>query len=154
MFMMLQGITTESFPVTLRDIIELVTIVIAIAGIWYRLENKVNGYGKRTDQAQADASAAKTLADKCVIDDQVATAERAEIRERIAANETSVDNLHEELAQERLAVMSTLHANERAAAERDANLRVELAKLTERVDINRIVRSVVSEFKRDETRSQ
>lgn len=140
-------------PLTARDIIELVTFTVASAGLWYRLEAKVNGIGTRTTQAQLDATAAKAVADKCVIDDQVATAERAEIRERIAANETSVDNLHEELAQERLAVMSTLHANERAASERDANLRVELAKLTERVDINRIVRSVVSEFKRDQKES-
>lgn len=136
-------------PLTTRDIIELVVFVAGSAGLWYRLEAKVNGIGGRTTTAQNDATAAKALADKCVMDDQVATAERAEIRERIAANETSVDNLHEELTQERLAVMSTLHANERAAAERDASLRVELAKLTERVDINRIIRSVVAEYKRD-----
>lgn len=136
-------------PLSPRDIVEFGGILLAIAGVWYKLENKVNGLGTRTTEAKENAIAAKLIADKCVMDDQIATAERAEIRERIAACETSVDNLHEELTQERLAVMSTLHANERAAAERDASLRVELAKLTERVDINRIIRSVVAEYKRD-----
>lgn len=149
MIMLIQAVVDKEFPVTGRDIVELVGAVLALAGVWYRLENKVNGYGKRTDAAAADGASAKVIGEKNAIELQVGIAERTEIRERIAANETSIDNLHEEMTQERLAVMSTLHANERAASERDANLRVELAKLTERVDINRIIRSVVAEYKRD-----
>src|SRR5678815_1256499 len=141
------AIPDASLNFTLRDIIELVGVILTISAVWWKLDAKVNGFGERTTKAQEDATASRTLAEKCMLDDQVGTAERAEIRERIAANETSVDNLHEELTQERLAVMSTLHANERAAAERDASLRVELAKLTERVDINRIIRSVVAEYR-------
>jgi hypothetical protein len=43
--------------------------------------------------------------------------------------------------------MSTLHASEKAAAERDARMREELARISERLNIERMVQSVVRNMK-------
>lgn len=138
-----------SITLATHDWLQIGGALIAIAGIWWKLETKVNGFGTRTTEAEHNAIAAKSIAEKAVLEIQMAMDERNQIRDRVSSVETKVDAIKEELSEERLAVMSTLHDNERAAAERDAQLREKLAQLTERIDINRIIRTVVQEFKQE-----
>ena len=142
-----------SVTLSLKDGIQLAGLIAAIAGIWWKLDAKVNGFGERANKAEKDATAALAIADKAVLEIQMASTERAEIRDRVSSVETKVDAIKEELSEERLAVMSTLHENERAAAERDAQLREKLAQITERIDINRIVKTVVQEYNRGGARA-
>lgn len=144
MFLLQSANTISLAP---RDWVELITGIFVIAGVWWKLDSKVNGFGKRADQAAIDASAAKALGDKLVLELDNAHSDRSDLRERIATVETMIDGVKEELSEERLAVMTTLHNNEKAAAERDAQLREQLARLTERMDIQRMIRTVVAEFK-------
>jgi hypothetical protein len=69
------------------------------------------------------------------------------MREKIAGNAANIRSLQDELQSDRLAVMTTLHNNEKAAAERDAKTREELARISERLDIERMVTSVVRNLK-------
>jgi chromosome segregation ATPase len=137
-----------SITLSLKDGITLAGIIVAIAGVWWKLDAKVNGFGERANKAEKDATAALAISDKAVLEIQMASTERAEIRDRVSSVETKVDAIKEELSEERLAVMATLHENERAAAERDAQLREKLAQITERIDIQRIVKTVVQEYTR------
>lgn len=130
----------------IRDVIWLIGIVISGTAIWWKQNSKINGYGKRVDDATINAAAALKLGDKLVLELDTAHNERADLRERVAAVETMIDAVKEELSEERLAVMTTLHNNERAAAERDAQLREQLAGLKERMDIQRMVKMVVQEY--------
>lgn len=131
-----------------RDVIEAIGLILTVSAIYWKLNNTVNNFGERATNAERDAIAAKTIADKALLEIQLAAEERNQIRDRVSSVETKVDTIKEELSEERLAVMSTLHANESAAAERDAQLREKLAQLTERIDINRIVKTVVQEYNR------
>lgn len=144
--MLLQGNAAE-LTLGVRDVIWLLGGVLTASAIWWKQNGKINGYGKRVDDATINAAAALKLGDKLVLELETAHSERSELRERVTAVETMIDAVKEELSEERLAVMTTLHNNERAAAERDAQLREQLAGLKERMDIQRIVRNVVSEFK-------
>lgn len=85
------------------------------------------------------------------IEQQQSRDDRMNMRERIAGNFTAISALQEELQQERLTVMATLHNNEKAAAERDTQTRVELARISERLDIEQMVHAVVRNFKGVET---
>jgi len=133
---------------SLKDGITLILTIAGITGIWWKLDAKVNGFGERTNKAEKDATAALAISDKAVLEIQLGATERAEIRDRVASVETKVDAIKEELSEERLAIMATLHENERASAERDAQLREKLAQITERMDIQRIVKTVVQEYTR------
>ena len=71
------------------------------------------------------------------------------LESRVTANEARYDSVKEELNQERLAVMTLMFNNEKAANERHTELKVQIATLTERLNIRGIVTEVVSEFNRD-----
>lgn len=146
--MILQQVAQQAGTLSLepRDWIELIVLIFAVAGVWWKLDTKVNGFGARADDAARDATAAKAVGDKLVLELENAHNDRADLRERVATVEAMIDAVKEDLSEERLAVMTTLHNNEKAAAERDAKLREELARLTERMDIQRMIRTVVAEF--------
>lgn len=136
----------SEFSVTLRDGAFLAGILLAGSAAWWKLTAKINGFGARTTETDKTAVAAHTLGEKLLIEFEGARQERIQLRERIVTAEANVKKLGEELSEERLAVMATLHSNERAASERDATLREQLAVLNERMNIDRIVRTVVREF--------
>lgn len=73
-----------------------------------------------------------------------------ELEPRVSANEARYDSVKEELNQERLAVMTLMFNNEKAANERHTELKVQIATLTERLNIRGIVNEVVREFKHGE----
>lgn len=121
-----------NITLSIKDWIEILGAALGLAAIHWRQTIRVNGLGSRVDS-----------------NENLAKEERTNIRERVAHLEATTSAIKEELSEERLAVMTMLHNNERAAAERSASLQAEVARLTERIDIQRIVRTVVSEFKRD-----
>lgn len=144
---MLSPILDTEVTLGIRDWFYIAGVLLAGSTAWWKLTNKINGVGARTTVAGSTATEAKILADKVHLEMEGARGERAAIRERVAAVEIATAKLTEELSEERMAVMTTLHNNERAASERDTALQVQLATLTERIDVDRIVRSVVREFK-------
>lgn len=107
----------------LPTIVSLVSLIAFIGGgfkAYGVIIEKINGLGTRVTATEALALKAITLA------------------------ETTKDDLNES----RREVMTMLFNSERAAAERDTVLKVELARLAERVDIESIVTSVVSKSHR------
>lgn len=70
-----------------------------------------------------------------------------DLEPRVSANEARYEAVKEELNQERLAVMTLMFNNEKAANDRHTELKVEIARLTERLNIRGIVNEVVREFK-------
>jgi len=136
----------SSFAINIKDAIAILVFVLGLSAAWWKLTEKINGHGKRTTEASDTATKAYTLAEKLLVEFEGARQERIQLRERIVTVEANVVKLGEELSEERLAVMTTLHNNERAASERDATLREQLAVLNERMNIDRIVRTVVREF--------
>lgn len=144
---MLQAKDAAELTLGIRDVIWVIGVVISGSAIWWKQNGKINGFGKRVDNVEIASAASLKLGDKLVLELENAHNERGELRERVAQVETLIDAIKEELSEERLAVMTTLHNNERAAAERDAQLREQLAGLRERMDIQRIVKTVVQEFK-------
>lgn len=107
----------------------------------------VNQLGERVNLANGYALRHEDAINSIKLEQQASRDDRSTMRERIARNEASISALTEELAQERLAVMTTLHNNEKAAAERDAQTREQLARISERLDIERMVTSVVRNLK-------
>lgn len=105
--------------------------------------NDINEVGKRVNSISTDCS----IHDKGITDlrleQQASRDDRGTMRENIGRNSAAIAALREELQEERLAVMTTLHNNEKAAAERDAQTRERLAQISERLDIERMVTSVV-----------
>ncbi len=107
----------------------------------------INAVGERVNATNAMMSRHDEAVGALKIEQQQSRDDRMNMRERIASNYSAIEALQDELQQERLAVMSVLHANERAAAERDAVTRVELAGIKERLNIEGIVQSVVRNMK-------
>lgn len=108
--------------------------------------------GERVNNTNKYCSAHDEAITTLRLEQQASRDDRNSMRENIAANKASVRALSEELQQERLAVMSTLHANEKSAAERDAKTREELARISERLDIERMVSSVVRALNNNNTK--
>lgn len=66
---------------------------------------------------------------------------------RVSANEAKIDAIKEELNQERLAVMTLMFNNEKAANERHTDLKVQIATLTERLNVKGMIAEVLHEIK-------
>lgn len=147
MINLIQAATSPVITLGLKDWIELGMVIVAISSVYWRLTNKVNGFGERVNSVELLAAQTKILVEKITVQSEVILAERAAIRERLAGLEILAAGIKEELAEERMAVMTTLHNNERAAAERDAGMREELAKLTERIDIPQMIKTIMAERK-------
>jgi hypothetical protein len=70
-----------------------------------------------------------------------------ELEPRVAANEARYDSIKDELNQERLAVMTLMFNNEKAANERHTELKVQIATLTERLNVRAMVSEVMHELR-------
>jgi septal ring factor EnvC (AmiA/AmiB activator) len=107
----------------------------------------VNKVGERANETKSlCATHAAAVAD-IKLELQRSMDDRAIMREKIATNAKAIEAVTDELRADRLAVMSTLHANEKAASERDAQNREKLARIEERLDIERMVKNVVRSLK-------
>lgn len=108
-----------------------------------KLANDNNNIGERVNKVEVSCTTSTTEIGNLKLEQQRSTDDRGNMRERIAATERTLVLLSEELREERLAVMSTLHSSEKAAAERDAQTREQLARISERLNIEQMIQSVV-----------
>ena len=111
-----------------------------------KLTTDINEVGTRVNKMNDACVINGTKISALELELQTSRDDRAHMREKIGANEGSIKALQEELQADRLAVMSTLHANEKAAAERNAHTREELARISERLNVEQMVHSVVRSF--------
>jgi septal ring factor EnvC (AmiA/AmiB activator) len=111
------------------------------------VKKDINEVGTRVNNTNLSCGKHDEAIQSLKIEQQQSRDDRINMRERIASNFAAIQALQEELQQERIVVMSTLHANERAAAERDTLTRVELAQIKERLNIETMVQSVVRNMK-------
>jgi septal ring factor EnvC (AmiA/AmiB activator) len=114
-----------------------------------KVKSDLNNVGERANTVKANCQTHDVEIGNLKLEQQRSMDDRSNMRERIATNAKAIDGLAEELRADRLAVMSTLHANEKAAAERNAIMREELARIGERLNIERMIQSVVRSMKRD-----
>lgn len=142
----------ESFlPTTLSQWLGIIAILfgwgLIVWRAWAKLTSDINQVGDRINKVELADTAKATeiinlkLSQQRIIDDTNA------MRERVASSERELETLSSELREERLAVMTMLHNNEKAAAERDARTREELAAIRERLHIEKMVQSVVRNLK-------
>lgn len=103
----------------------------------------IDRVGEKVNRTNVLCDAHDVSVQSLKLEQQASRDDRNTMRERIAANATSINTLKEDMQTERLAVMTTLHNNERSAAERDASTREQLARISERLDIERLVTVVV-----------
>lgn len=125
----------------------IIGFAFALWKAWVKLNEKVSGFGRRVKAVEENCAANGKDLEGVLREQAQARIERSDIRAMAVENRTKVETLRQEIADDRLAIMSTLHANEKAAAERNAELREKLGRLDERLNIQAMVRQVVREFK-------
>jgi hypothetical protein len=103
----------------------------------------INEVGGRVNKVETNCAIHTKDIGDLRVEQQNSRDDRGTMRENIGRNSAAIAALREDLQEERVAVMTTLHNNEKAAAERDAQMRERLASITERLDIERMVTSVV-----------
>lgn len=141
-------ITDDTFlPNTLNQWLGAIAIIVTWTLIAWRHSVKVttdlNNVGTRVNSLELTNERQSTDIDNLKLELQRSVDDRNNMRERLAGNTRSIDELRDEIRDDRLAVLTTLHNNEKAAAERDAVLRESLARLQERVNIEELVRAVI-----------
>jgi chromosome segregation ATPase len=109
----------------------------------------INAVGARVNGLSTSCSLHEKALNDVNVEQQTARDNRETMRESIGRNSAAIAALREDLQEERMSVMTTLHNNEKAAAERDAQMRERLASITERLDIERMVTSVVRALQKD-----
>jgi hypothetical protein len=112
-----------------------------------RHKTDINNLGEKVSHIDTSCTTHSEGITLLRLEQQQSRDERIAMRERTAADTAGIRVLQEELQQERLLVMTTLHNNERTSAERDARTREELARISERLDIERMVTTVVRNLK-------
>jgi chromosome segregation ATPase len=128
-------------------LILIVGFAFSVWRAWVAMNTKLNGMGERVNEIKSSCTSHQTDIENIKREQELSRVERTEIRERAAQALTKIDTMREEIAEERLAIQSTLHANEKAASERDAQLRERLARIDERLNVREMVSQVVREFK-------
>lgn len=112
-----------------------------------KLTSDINAVGERVNDIKLSAARNDTEIVNIKIAQQRSDDNTNAMRERLASTERELETLSAELREERLAVMTMLHNNEKAAAERDARTREELAAIRERLHIEKMVQSVVKSMR-------
>lgn len=139
------------FPQTLSQWLGIIAILfgwgVIVWRAWAKLTGDINQVGERVNEIKIASAQNNTEIINIKIGQQRLTDDANTMRERVASTERELDTLSTELREERLAVMTMLHNNEKAAAERDAMTREELAAIRERLNIERMVHSVVKSMR-------
>lgn len=86
---------------------------------WAKLTTMVNNFGDRLNRTELD----------------------------VKSNETEIIAIRNELRFERDMIFTTMNNNETKASERHADLRVQFARMEERLDIEKLVRAITREVK-------
>lgn len=145
------------FPQSLAAYVSLALSLLALAAIVWRngkekgrmdahesaTTERLDGFGARLNEVKLDGVAHDTEIISLRLEQQRSADDRGVMREKIAANSTAIGGLGDDVREERLAFITMLHNNEKAAAERDAAVRVELAAIKERLNIDLLVKSVM-----------
>lgn len=141
-------------PQTLNQWLGVLVVVVgwtfAMWRAYAKLSNDANRIGERVNNVETYCTSHGTEIVNLKLEQQRSADDRGNMRERIAASEKEIETLGSELREERLAVMTMLHNNEKAAAERDAHTREELARINERLNIERMIQSVVRNMRIEE----
>lgn len=98
-----------------------ISLLIALAtvfGAYWKARNQIDGLGQRTNEAEKD----------------------------IASLRGQVGALKDEIRDDRLAIMTQLHNSEKAAQERESRLREQLARIEERMNVDRMVEMAVKKL--------
>jgi site-specific recombinase len=139
--------TNTFLPSTLNQWMATIAIIVGWTLIAWRHSLKVttdlNNVGSRVNTLELDNAKKQTDIDNLKLELQRSVDDRNTMRERVASNGRSLEELREEIRDDRIAVLTTLHNNEKAAAERDAMLRESLARLQERINIEELIKSTV-----------
>jgi chromosome segregation ATPase len=134
-------------PNTLNQWLATIAIIVGWTILAWRHSLKVqtdlNNVGSRVNKLELDDARKTTEIDALKLELQRSIDDRNTMRERVAGNARSLEELREEIRDDRIAVLTTLHNNEKAAAERDAVLRESLARLQERINIEELIKSTV-----------
>lgn len=139
------------FPQTLNQWLAAIGVVfvwgLAVWRAYAKLTNDINQVGERVNEIKVSDATKGTEITNIKLEQQRLKDNQDAMRERISANEKEIETVGNELREERLAVMTMLHNNEKAAAERDARTREELAAIRERLNIEKMVQSVIRNLK-------
>lgn len=147
-----------TFLEQVKDWIGIAAVLLVWTGAiwrsWTNLNNKITAQGNdlnlvggRVDGVKTDCVKHESEINNLKMEQQRSLDDRGIIREKVAMNTKALEALTEELREERLAVITMIHNNEKAAAERDTTLRVELAGIRERLNIETMIKSVVRNLK-------
>lgn len=137
--------TVKSFLLNLG-----VTVVILGLGWykqWTKLQDSQNRFGERLNTCEKGAEEMRgelRATDRSCRDNM---SEQANMRERIAANETNIANVKEVIQQSQIEVMSKLFDFDKAAAGRDALIMEKLGRLDERLDLTKLLPTIIREIK-------
>jgi predicted nucleic acid-binding Zn-ribbon protein len=135
------------FPQNLSQWLGVIAILfgwgVIVWRAWAKLTGDINQVGERVNEIKIASAQNNTEIVNIKIAQQRSDDNTNAMRERLASTERELETLSTELREERLAVMTMLHNNEKAAAERDARTREELAAIRERLHIEKMVQSVV-----------
>lgn len=112
-----------------------------------KVATDIDRVGERVNTTNTSCSKHEEAITGLRLEQQQSRDDRNTMREKVAGNAAAIAAIREEIQQERLQVMSTLHANERAAAERDAVTREQLATIRERLNIEQMVTTVMRNLK-------
>jgi hypothetical protein len=140
--------TQDSFlPATLNQWLGAAAIIIGWTVIVWRamlsIKTDLNNVGTRVNSLELSCNKNTVETDNLKLEQQRSIDDRNTMRERVAGNARSLDELRDEIRDDRIAVLTTLHNNEKAAAERDAILRESLARLQERINVEEMIKGAV-----------
>lgn len=121
--------------------------IVSLWRVWDKLHTQLNNVGSRVNELELSDGKQDTQLDSLNLSMQRSVDDRNVIRENVARNTKALEAMDDQIREDRIAVMQTLHDNERAASERNAVLRESMARLEERLNIEMMVKSVVRNFK-------
>jgi predicted nucleic acid-binding Zn-ribbon protein len=140
-------------PQTLNQwLIAIGTVVVWTFTAWrmyYKLANDLNRVGERVNSVEISCTTTGVEVNNLKLEQQRSIDDRGNLREKIAATARSVEEMREEIRDDRLAVVTMLHNSDKSAAERDAVLREQLARVQERLNIEEMIKSVVRNWPRE-----
>lgn len=124
--------------------------IISLWKVWDKLHTQVNNVGTRVNFLELAKERHETEISNLILNMQRSIDDRGVIRENVASNTKAIEAMDDQMREDRLAVMQTLHDNERAASERNAVLRESMARLEERLNVEMMIKSVVRNLREHE----
>lgn len=114
---------------------------------WITFQNSQNAFGERVNKVELNVQALDTHVDDLSEGCRDTAHQLNDMRERVTINETRIDSMKEELQSSRIDIMSKLFEVDKAAAGRDALIMERLGRLDERLDMTKLIASIIREMK-------